>query len=56
MVHFRHFSAKIWPKNLKQHLIAGYALVQNLKKVFLTEKYQTSYAGFAQSCRKLKKP
>jgi len=29
----------------------GYALVQYLKKRFLTEKNQASYTDFAQSCR-----
>jgi len=47
-VHFRHVSAKIQPKNLKQHFdwgarvpldpSPGYALAQDLKKRSLTEK------------------
>jgi len=54
-VHFRHVSATIYPKSLKQHFDwkgnnpPSYALAQDLKKCSLTEKNQVNYADFAQS-------
>jgi len=59
-VDFRHVSAKIYPKNLKQHIVWGVRApwatpwlnsCPRLQKTFPDRKNQASYAGFAQSCR-----
>jgi len=48
------FSLKIWNNIVIGGGLGpcpGYTLAQDLKKRFLTEKNQASYADFAQSCR-----